>query len=126
MDEEKIDVDLVRNLVEVALGKSLKDVRKATDKTYEILFEGSTKVIEVLWVKNSEDPVYIFWKAVKHKVLDDTAYIIFTGIDKDHTSWKDLDVYEGGMFGSLYLMVYDNKTNAGIKPSQRGLFNREV
>jgi len=126
MDEEKIDVDLVRNLVEVALGKSVKDINKATDKTYEILFEGSNEVIEILWIKNSKDPVYIFWKAVKNKVLDDTAYIIFTGIDEDQTSWKDLDVYEGGMFGSLYLMVYDNKTNAGIKPSQRGLFNREV
>jgi len=122
----KDDVNLVLELVNVALGKKRSKLKKVTDKNHDVfLIEHKGKPIEILWVRNCADPVFTFWSMLKHDMLTPNANVIFTDVNTTAPSWRDLEAYEGCMFGSIYVLTFDAGTNVGIKPSQRGLFNKE-
>lgn len=125
MNETTDEVRLVINLVCVALGEPTTNIHTLSDKNHDNFFKEPNKHVKVLWIRASKDPVNLFWRAVKYGCFTDVAYVIFTDIDKSQPAWRDLKEYEGCMFGSIYLLVYDAETNVGVKPSQRGLFNKE-
>lgn len=81
-----------------------------------------TNSVDVLVIHDSDDPVYLFWLARDTGKLRDRAYVIFDDTERT-TGWGDLSVYDGVMFGKVYLMVHDSITNPGVRPSQHGMYN---
>jgi len=78
--------------------------------------------IEVAWIgPDTLDPVQCFWRLVKAGKFARKAYVLFTEIDGTLPCWADLSDYEGGKFGSIYLLAFDADTIVGVKPSQKGV-----
>lgn len=117
-------LNLLEGLVESCLGKSVDDmIIVASDEEFEELLESKAQDIQVVWIGSEvSDPVFCLWKLAKENMLARKAHFIYTNIDVASPHWADLKDFEGGMFGSLYLVTYDAATNPGVKPSQRGIF----
>lgn len=119
MDNES----LVRQLVWFALDKRLEDiVGLHTEEAITDCIDGERDEIVVFWIgPDVGDQVHCFWRLVKAKKLARKAHVIFTNINGALPCWADLNGYEGGKFGSIYLLVYDADTIVGVKPSQKGV-----
>jgi hypothetical protein len=130
MDMSKREVDkyrvLVLSLVEIALGIDVSVIRTAESDTEinNLVRVDENRKPKVIWLRNREDAIYQFWLLRDKGVLADKSWIIFTGIE-DSPLWRDLSEYEGGKFGSMYVLHYDSSTNVGVKPSQRGIYMRD-
>lgn len=120
---EKMWYGLVVCLVK-ALGLSEHEIFRL-----ESLPEKETGLISFLWIDASLkdekfDPVYEFWRLVKDKRFTPQAHVVFTGV-KPAPCWRDLTMlYSGMLFGTVYLLKYDDVTTPTVVPSQRGLFFR--
>ena len=69
-----------------------------------------------------EDPIYMFWKLHRTKVLGHDCHIVFTDIRPD-SGWADLEKYFGGTkFGTLFLMRVSENACPSVCPSQRGMY----
>jgi len=116
LDKNRDEVSLVLNIVDIALGREATELHKITDKNCEeFLSKKREEPIEILWIKGSDNPVYLFWCVAESGALADEAYIIFTDIDKASPTWRDLEVYVGCMFGTVYMLTYDAGTNSRYK-----------
>lgn len=116
-------VDTIQALVTNALDKSIRDlVTVVNEEDVDKILNGDDSDISVVWISSYvEDPVFVFWQLAQANKLSEKAHIIFTNIDSGKPYWSDLEVYDGGKFGSMYLLTYDANTNVGVKPSQRGI-----
>lgn len=115
--------NLVVTLTVIVLDKKVEDIvwlHVEGDVVHCI--NGKRDGIEIVWIgPDTLDPVHCFWRLVKAGKLARRAYIIFTKINETLPCWADLNDYEGGKFGSMYLLVFDADTIVGVKPSQKGV-----
>ena len=113
--------NLVVTLTVIALDKKVEDiVWLHVEGDVVHLIDGERDGIEVAWIgPDNLDPVLCFWRLVKARKFTQKAYVIFTEIDGTLPCWVDLNDYEGGKFGSMYLLVFDADTIVGVKPSQK-------
>ena len=116
-------IKLVVALTVIALDKKVEDiVWLHIEGDVVHLIDGERDGIEVAWIgPDNLDPVQCFWRLVKARKFTQKAYVIFTEIDGTLPCWSDLNDYEGGKFGSTYLLVFDADTIVGVKPSQKGV-----
>ncbi|GAH72970.1 unnamed protein product [marine sediment metagenome] len=118
--------DFIKSLVQMALGHDqVEDVTILfKDKHVDdvIRLHQGTRELSIVWIDGEiQDPLYQFWRLQKAQVFSSPAHVIFTGVGPN-PAWRDLDVYEGCLFGTVYFLVYDDVTSPGVKPSQRGLY----
>ena len=125
MEEDAVLLDVVEGIVECFLDGHPDDLVKISseEQADEIIEHGKDR-LKLVWIDDVDDPIFLFWRLMKAEKLENMVHIIITGA-KDSPSWRDLANYECVKFGSLFLMICDNRTAPSIVPSQRGIFRGE-
>jgi len=113
---------VVFQMIEVALGRKKDEVVSILDTVHVSALIKAKVHSDLWWIGGRvEDPLLAFWKIRKAGLLAPHSHIIFTNLEGTR-GWEDLLVYSGCKFGDFYLLVYDDGTQPGIKPSQKGLY----
>ncbi|MFA5936531.1 MAG: hypothetical protein WC822_01490 [Candidatus Paceibacterota bacterium] len=78
--------------------------------------------VKFMWIDGKlNDPVKLFWQAVKNKVMSDRCMVVFTDTRGDF-GYNDLSaLYGGTRWGNLFFVTYRSNVKPGIMPSQKGV-----
>ena len=91
---------------------------------------GNEDELEFLWIdcEGVSEPTLAFWKLAKGRALATKCRVVFTnaGVSKPGLvrAWQEFtQLYCGTIFGSLYLMEYNNRVKPQIVSSMKGLYS---
>ena len=91
---------------------------------------GNKDELEFLWIdcEGVMEPTLAFWMLAKNKALSSKCRVVFTnaGVNKPGLirAWQEFtQLYCGTIFGSLYLMEYNNRVKPQIVSSMKGIYS---